>query len=43
MPITAKVAIGEEVPIPTLWSWVTLRIEMPVEEETLKGSKAPVP
>src|SRR5690348_1017977 len=36
VPSTARVAVGEEEPMPTVWAEVTARMEMPVEEATLK-------
>ena len=43
VPCTIKVAVGVVEPIPTLWLAVTLKTEIPVEEEMLKGSKVVVP
>ena len=43
VPSTTKVALGVVEPMPTLWLAVTLKTEIPDEEEMLNGSKAPVP
>ena len=43
VPSTTKVALGVVEPMPTLWLAVTLRMEMPEDDETLKGSKVVLP
>ena len=42
-PCTVKRFWGVVVPIPTLLKAVTLSMELPVEEETLKGSRVVEP
>ena len=41
VPSTTKVALGVLEPMPTLWLLLTLKTEMPVEEETSKISLLP--
>lgn len=43
VPWTYNVAWGEVVPMPTLWLTPANRMEMPVEEVTLRGFNTPVP